>query len=70
MTAVTAAAKPVEVETRASRGTVAYVLRKAGAKRVASYALAHQVMPGLERKGEEPHEESGEVNPFLLHLRV
>ncbi|MGZ3712959.1 MAG: ComF family protein [Bdellovibrionota bacterium] len=48
----------------------AYVLRKAGAKRVSIFALAHQVMPSFKRECEEAHEESGEVNPLLLHLRV
>lgn len=48
----------------------AYALRKAGARKVITFALAHQVMECLEGKGEEAHEESDEVNPFLLHLGV
>ncbi|MGE3260423.1 MAG: ComF family protein [Bacteriovoracia bacterium] len=47
-----------------------YVLRKAGAKWVRAFALAHQVMPGLEGKREQAHEEGHEVHPLLLHLRV
>lgn len=43
-----------------------YVLKKAGASRVARFALARQMVPGLERKHEEAHEEGSKIPPFLL----
>jgi predicted amidophosphoribosyltransferase len=48
----------------------AYVLRRAGAKSVNAFALAHQVLPGFVGKSEQAHEESGEVSPLRLHLSV
>jgi predicted amidophosphoribosyltransferase len=48
----------------------AYILRKAGAKNVERRALARQMMPGLNRKREEPEQKSDEVPIFLTHLFV
>lgn len=47
-----------------------YLLRKAGAREVRTFALAYQVMEGLERKREQAHDEGNEVRPLLLHLGV
>ncbi len=47
-----------------------YVLRKAGASKVARFTLARQVVPGFEGKHEKTNEESREVPPLLLELGV
>lgn len=48
----------------------AYVLRKAGAAEVITFALAEQMGPSLERERKKAKEEGEEVHPLLFHFSV
>lgn len=48
----------------------AFVLREAGAREVKRAALVRKVVPSLDRKGEDAHEESEEGPVFLTHFTV